>query len=414
MNHANAEAGSTEKWVLIRRARQLLTLRGPSGPRRGSALKELGIIADGAVLIRNGLVVDVGPSRRVENLAGAKSARVIDASGKILMPAFVDPDAVLIFPQPGFKPGPNARSDHPAEASLKTVSTKVLEGRGSAAAADLARHGVLSVGAHSGHALELREALKTLRVHGVLQAKPLRIRSILALRMPPGLHRDRTVLLNQVVEKWLPTVQARKLASILEVTADDEGCALGFEGARVALVAAAKLGFSIGLRCTSMPTRSALELAREAGALSVVGPMLEPFATAASDCLHVLTAVHGCGGRDWDTSGVRRAIDGGCLLALGSGYRPLEPSSLNPQFTIHSATVRLGMEVEEAITASTWNAACALRMSQSAGSIEPGKPADVLLLDAPDYRELSRRVGHNDVAAVMRAGHVVHKRGTVG
>ena len=78
------------KATLIRGARQLLTLRGPSGPRRGADLRKLGIIQDGAVLIADGLIVEVGPSRRVENLALARGAEEIDASGCVVMPGFVD------------------------------------------------------------------------------------------------------------------------------------------------------------------------------------------------------------------------------------------------------------------------------------------------------------------------------------
>src|SRR5580693_3558487 len=78
------------KALLIRGARQLLTLRGPNGPRRGADLRKLGIIQDGAVRIADGLIAEVGPSRRVENLALARGAEEIDASGCVVMPGFVD------------------------------------------------------------------------------------------------------------------------------------------------------------------------------------------------------------------------------------------------------------------------------------------------------------------------------------
>src|SRR5579864_7713691 len=76
--------------TLIRGARQLLTLRGPSGSRRGADLRNLGLIQDGAVLIVDGLIREVGSSRRVENLALAREANEIDATGRVVMPGFVD------------------------------------------------------------------------------------------------------------------------------------------------------------------------------------------------------------------------------------------------------------------------------------------------------------------------------------
>ena len=73
------------KVTLIRGARQLLTLRGANAPRRGADLRNLGLIQDGAVLIVDGQIHDVGPSRRVENLALTRQAEVIDASGRVVI-----------------------------------------------------------------------------------------------------------------------------------------------------------------------------------------------------------------------------------------------------------------------------------------------------------------------------------------
>src|ERR1700733_800266 len=78
------------KVTLVRGARQLLTLRGPNGPRRGADLRKLGIIQDGAVLVADGLITEVGPSRRVENLEPARGAEEIDARGCVVLPGFVD------------------------------------------------------------------------------------------------------------------------------------------------------------------------------------------------------------------------------------------------------------------------------------------------------------------------------------
>jgi imidazolonepropionase len=85
-----------ENSVLVRGARQLITLRGSSSPRRGCQLRELGLIQDGAVLIQNGVIAALGPSRRVENLAAAKRAVEIDAAGCVVTPGFVDSHTHLV------------------------------------------------------------------------------------------------------------------------------------------------------------------------------------------------------------------------------------------------------------------------------------------------------------------------------
>src|SRR5271169_1547449 len=84
------------KALLVRGARQLLSLRGPSGPRRGAELRNLGVIEDGAVLISDGIIQQIGPSRRVENLAVARSAEEIDANGRVVLPGFVDSHTHLV------------------------------------------------------------------------------------------------------------------------------------------------------------------------------------------------------------------------------------------------------------------------------------------------------------------------------
>src|SRR5580704_4360625 len=132
-----AGPSGNSRWTLIRGARQLLTLRGASGPRRGSAMSDLNIITDGAVLIRDGVIADVGTSRRVENLFPARGAREIDASGKVVMPAFVDPDIAIAAAGDGGK-----ATDDAVEPDIRLMSRRRLETQAMATVADLVRYGV--------------------------------------------------------------------------------------------------------------------------------------------------------------------------------------------------------------------------------------------------------------------------------
>ena len=83
-------------FVLIHSARQLVTLRGGPGPRRGGEMSRLQIIEDGAVLIEGEVIREVGPTRRLENLAPARKAHDISAAGRVVMPGFVDSHTHLI------------------------------------------------------------------------------------------------------------------------------------------------------------------------------------------------------------------------------------------------------------------------------------------------------------------------------
>jgi imidazolonepropionase len=383
-----------DQWVLIRRARQLITLHGPSGPRRGAAMNDIGLVSDGAILIRNGVIVESGPSRRIENLQQARNAREIDAQGKVVIPGFVDADSVLVMPLP-----PRTGASKP-EVSLRVLSRQVLEAGAASAVASLARCGVLTVGAHTGFALDLRDTTKTLLIHQGLQNKPLRIRSIFSPRVGTDT--------KDLIDKWLPATRKRKLSSILELTVPHS------QGLREIATAGASAGYSLRIRsAVPLDERDCL-VAFEGGAVAIVAPPPENSEwsrkLASVGCVHVVSAADVLRHNAMLGVQTRALIDDGAAVALASSYTPRAISSFNPQFLLHLAVTNFGMTAEEALCATIWNAACSLRLSHVTGSLEPGKAADILVMDVHDYRELSRRAGHNDVQLAIRAGQSVYRR----
>jgi len=397
-----------ETWTLIRRARQLLTLHGPSGPRRGSAHKELGAIRDGALLLRNGIIQEVGTSRRVENLAQSRRAREIDAAGRLVMPAFLDPDAVLLYPRPAGLNSP----ENAAPTRLRVLAKHRLFASATAAARDWVRAGVLSVGSHTAYAEDLRDTVRILRAHQSLQARPLRIRSIFA----PRVQDSARALIDNLTTKWLDSVRKRKLATIVELLLEPDG--LTPAQLREVAVAATTLGYAVRLRGTWRESWELLNLSLATGAVALLAPPLPPCdrlrALADLGSVHILPlssslqdpAVHN---KAWPGATVRAELDAGIPVALASGFNPGGVTTMNPQYLLYLAT-RHGMEPAEAIVAATYNAACSLRLSHVTGSLEPGKSADLLMLDVPDYRDLFRRVGHNDVLLAVKSGVPVYKR----
>jgi imidazolonepropionase len=361
-------------------------------------MTELEIVPKGALLIRNGTIEDVGPSRRVENLAGARGAREIDATGRVIMPAFVDADVALV--------SPGGQGD---AVEIRLMSRKKALARAAAAASEIARYGCLAAGAHTRCAADLPNIRKVLRVHQALQSKPIRIRSIFSPRLPRS--QAAAQILQALISKWLPAMRSSKLAGVVELTLDDAEGALDVSMVRAAAVAAQQLGYAIRLRSSSPPGPDQLDLALAAGAIGIVAPMdtvrsrVEPL--AAVGCIRVIPASEGFDDAASAAAAIRGAIDEGAAIALTSSYRSAGPSSLNMQYLLHLAADRLGLSPEEAITATTWNAACSLRLSRVTGSLEPGKSADLLLMEVSDYRDLARRVGHHDVSLVMRAGQIV-------
>jgi imidazolonepropionase len=352
-------------------------------------MTELNIVPRGALLIHNGIVTEVGPASRVENLAGARHAREIDATGRVVMPAFVDADVALV--------GADESS------LLRLMSRRRVLARAAAMSAECARYGCLTIGAQTRCATDLQNIGKLLRVHQAVQLKPARIRSIFSPQLRPE-------MLEALTSKWLPAVKSKKLASVVELTVE---AGIDVSVLRAAAVAAAALGYAIRLRSACRPEPVHLQLALAAGAIGIVAPMdtLRAFVgpLSAVGCIRVIPASEGFHHDDAENAAraIRGAIGEGAAIALTSSYRAREASSLNMQYLLHLAVHRLGLTPEEAIVATTWNPACSLRLSHVTGSLEPGKSADLLVMEVPDYRELARRAGHLDVSLVMRAGRVV-------
>jgi imidazolonepropionase len=283
---------------------------------------------------------------------------------------------------------------------LDVVSRRRLQIAASEAGAALARSGVLTAGAHTGNAGTLRETTKTLLIHRDLQKKPLRIRSIFSPRT--------TTEVEEITAQWLPAILRRKLASIFELTISAES------GGREFATAAASAGYSLRFRSVQPLDDAGYELALEAGAVAIVAPPSAhtDYADRASalGCVHVLIAGNALHMALDLVASTRALVDAGAAVALGSGYGARGYATCNPQFLLHLAASRFGLTAEEAICATTWNAACSLRMSHVTGSLQPGKTADLVIVDVPDYRELARRAGHNDVQNVIAAGRVIYRR----
>jgi len=275
----SSEPASDNDWLLVRNARQLLTLQGDSGPRRGLAMTQLGIVPNGALLIHKGVIEQIGTSRRVENLAGARKARELDATNKVVLPAFVDTDAALVTPGMA-----DAEAEHEESSGLPaSVSRKQATQRAAWIAAEFARYGTLSVGAHTRFAADIPAARKILRTHQTMQGRPLRIRSIFSPRLTADSNSRFGNSAESIINRWLSGVRKRKLSGLIELNIDgnDEG---EFQSTqrrspaprsllRAMAEAASGLGYAIRFRTSNCPEPGDLQLALGAGAVAFVSPL---------------------------------------------------------------------------------------------------------------------------------------------
>ena len=173
------------KKILIRGARQLLTLRGSSAPRRGNALSDLALIPDGAILIKDGRIEMIGPGRRLENLADSKDADVIEADGCVVMPGFVDPHTHLVSGPPRVnefemrtlgasleQSGVLHEGLHAQVRNVRSLPARRLELQARNTLLHCVRHGTTTIEAKTGYGLDDTGEMKCVRVLEDLQTAP--------------------------------------------------------------------------------------------------------------------------------------------------------------------------------------------------------------------------------------------------
>ncbi len=374
----------------------MLSLRGPRGVRRGTQLRDLGIVEDGAVLIRDGLIAEVGSTRRIENLKDARTAIEIPADGRIIVPGFVDPNLSLKL-----KP---AQAGEKHFHKRKTMM-EFYEGSLSLFRACL-QHGTLTAEVKaSGGELNRSLDVPVLRKLADIGNNPICTVRTWHIGNTPGRPPDEDLL------NTLAVMASKRLIRFVEFCGQD--CHAGHLELMSAVADRSDIGVKltwagdsskdlfrylqqfrpVTVYCTAPPLLSATETAVLAGASSIA------VLAAGKEVFEGLSSRIG-----------RDLLDAGAAVALSSGYDSESAASYSMQMSLALAVVRLGLTVEEAFSAATINSAYALGRGDVIGSLEVGKRADLLLLNASDYREVPGQFGVNHVAMAIRDGNVVLNR----
>jgi imidazolonepropionase len=181
--------------------------------------------------------------------------------------------------------------------------------------------------------------------------------------------------------------------------------------------AARRLGFPARVQAEYTARVGAVRMAIENGAISVDGlnHADESDATLLGQSRTMAVVLPGSVYQSYlsRTAPARMLVDQGAALALASGYHPPVPATYNMMTVIALSCAQMGLSTEEAITASTINAAHALLLSDQCGSLTFGKHADLIMLGVSDYREIPYQFGVNLVSMTMRKGQVVFREGLV-
>jgi len=452
--------------LFFRNAAQLITLEGGPVPRRGQALGELGIIAGGGLLTQGQTILRVGQARSLERAARRLRAEAIDCRGRVVMPGFVDSHTHLIFAGSrvndyelrlqGRTYEEIARAGGGIGSSAQKIQKASIKSLAQQAAIFLdqfAAHGTTTVEVKSGYGLDVAQELKILRAIRLLQAETALelVPTLLALHALPASFKGRSAqYVGEVIERLLPLAAAGDVAPGLRPAR------AALKGGRTARNAALMGGsttarnqagrerlaefidcfcdqgafsvedcrrvFDTGRRFGLTPRIHAEQLARTGAArlgiefdaasadhLDKLSPS-DIRALAGSDVVATLLpgANFHLGLKQYPPA--RQLINAGAAVALATDFNPGTSPTVNMQFIQSLACTQMGMTPAEAITASTLNAAHALRRADRIGSLEAGKQADLIVLDVDDYREIPYYFAVNHCVMTVKRGSVICSR----
>jgi imidazolonepropionase len=389
-------------------------------------MQDLGVIEYGALVARDGRIEWVGPTRELPPLPAG--AEVIDAGGKVVLPGFVDSHTHLIFAgsrEEEFEQrlrgltyqeisaqggGINASVRHVRRASrdeLKALARRRLD--------RLLGFGVTTVEVKSGYGLSLADELKCLEVVAELNAEgPLELVPTFlgAHAVPPEFRDDRAGYVRLLTDEMLPEVARRRLAEFCDVFC--ETGVFSLEESERILTRARELGLRLKLHADELTPLGGAELAARLGAVSadhllcITDAGVEALAGAGT----VATLLPGTAfflGVAYAPA--RRLIERGLAVALASDCNPGTCPTENLPLVGAMACTQMRMLPAEAVTALTLNAAAAVGRADRLGSLEPGKQADLVICDVPDYRHLFYHFGVSHVGRVVKRGRVVHAAG---
>ena len=396
-------------------ARQLLTLAGPGRARRGPELSDLSMINDGAVAIRDGVIQWAGPTDQLPD----RTAPDFDASGKVVLPGFVDSHTHAVFAR--------TRAD---EFEWRIQGTSYMDilarGGGILSSVKAAREapklgvqfadrflefGTTTIEAKSGYGLNLQteiRMLESMRLADRLEVVPTYLG---AHAVPLEFRDNRAAFVDQVIED-MKTIGARRLAEFCDVFVEP-GVFTPDEARRI-FAAARSLGMAIKVHADEFQSSGGAALAVEVGAASAdhLGAITEADISriAASDVVATLLPATLFILGDNHYAPARKLIGSGAAVALATDFNPGTSPTLNMQFVLSLACTQMKMTPAEAIVAATMNGACAVRREQRAGSIEPGKQADIAIYDLSDYREIPYFAAVNFCIATFKKGELVWSR----
>jgi imidazolonepropionase len=409
--------------LIVKNASELASpYGGNQKPLVGKQMQALRIIKNAALAVNDGKIVRVGETSVVTS--AFKATETIDADGKTVIPGFVDPHTHLVFAgsrEKEFEIRLEGASYmevlRKGGGILKTVRETRL------ATEDelirncqrtlniMLRHGTTSVEAKSGYGLTVKDEAKCLRAfQQVSKSQPVDVIPTFlgAHAVPPEFEREPEDYVDIIVEEMIPAIANARLAEFCDVFC--EKGAFTVEQARRILQVGSEHGLTPKVHADELTAYGGAELAAETRAISAEHLLYASEAglkmMSKRGVIAVLLPAASFTLMSQRYADARKMIDLNLPIALGTDFNP-SCWTESQQLVIAMACRQLKLTPAEALTACTLNAAHAINRAAEIGSLEKGKKADVLILDAPNHSFLGYRFGTNLVSKVIKDGKLV-------
>ena len=410
--------------MIIRNAKELLTLKGSNEARSRKEMDDLAIINNGTIVINDKKIIWVGNDNELPNMY--ESENIIDAKNKVVMPGFVDPHT-----HPVFK---NTRENEFEMRILGKTYVEISKAGGGINSSivgvresskeelfDLAKMriekmiklGTTTIEAKSGYGLDTENEIKMLEVIQKLdETLPIDIVPTFmgAHEFPPEYKNDKNEYIRILNEEMMPLVKEKGLAKYVDIFTEDH--VYNIEQSRKILSTAKSLGFKLRMHADEIVSIGGADLAAELGAISAdhLGAASDEGLMKMAEKKVIATLLPGTifslGLPNYAQA--RKMIDLGIPVALATDYNPGSCNCDDMSMIISLACIQMKMTPAEAIVASTFNGACALEMQDEIGSLEIGKFADIIILNIPSYQFIPYHLGSTNIETVLKKGQKIN------
>jgi len=408
-------------------ANELATLRGGTErPRVREGMDDLGLVSDGAVAVRDGRIVAVGPTKEVLGKID-RSFELIDVSGKLVTPGLIDPHVHLVFAgsregeledmavkgipyldikrKGGGMPTTLRRTAEATTAELMDKTGKILD--------RMLAYGTTTIEAKSGYEMTFEGELRQLEIIAKLgKTHPMGIvPTFLAQGIPFGFEDKVDELTDDIVGRWLPEIAKRNLAEYCDVF-----CEKGYfnlDQTRRILEEGQELGMKLRIHADWLAHSGGARLGSQLGVVSadhlIFTPKAEIRGLVRKGTMGTFlpTTPFAYLGTYADARGI---IDAGLPIALGTDLSAADMCE-SMQMMMSIATLQMKMTSAEALVAATINAAHSIERAGEIGSLEIGKRADMVVFDAPNHRHFAYHYGVNLAEKVFKGGELVAEGG---